>query len=165
MILFGTTKILEFISSDYIIYNLSSYIETIQKIYLLPPSEIADSFLDEKSFDMQYANFILNDDFSFMELMKIIIPIYEGKDVLLLISESLEHITESLMKFISGRYGIISYLVYEKEDLEYLNESDFSLNGLYNLDIDKNRYSIIYTKMNMNNEGVLRYEGYNKYNR
>ena len=71
MILFGTTKILESIPSNYIVYNLSSYVENIQRVYLLPPSEIAESFLDEKSFDLQYANFILNDDFSFMELISI----------------------------------------------------------------------------------------------
>ena len=163
MILFGTTKILESIPSNYIVYNLSSYVENIQRVYLLPPSEIAESFLDEKSFDLQYANFILNDDFSFMELMKIMIPIYEGKDVLLLISESLENITESLMKFISGRYGIIPYLVYEEEDLDYLNESNFTVNGLYNLDIDKNRYSVLYARLNMNAKGDLNYDGF-KYN-
>ena len=163
MILFGTTKILESIPSNYIVYNLSSYVENIQRVYLLPPSEIAESFLDEKSFDLQYANFILNDDFSFMELMKIMIPIYEGKDVLLLISESLENITESLMKFISGRYGIIPYLVYEEEDLDYLNESNFTVNGLYNLDIDKNRYSVLYARLNMNVKGDLNYDGF-KYN-
>lgn len=159
MILFGTTNVIPYLDDGYIIYNLSSYTEQYERIHLLPSDDIGKYYNDEKTFDLLYANSILQDDFYFMELMKIMIPIYEGKDVLLLISERFENITESLMKFISGRYGIISYIVNEAEDLEYLNESNFTINGLYNLDIDKNRFSRIYAISNMK-DGEVEYNGF-----
>lgn len=160
MILFGTTNVLPYVSNEkFLIYNLSSYTELYERIYLLPQDDMSEYFNDEKTFDLLYADYILRDDFTFMELMKIMIPIYEGKDVLLLISEQFENITESLMKFINGRYGIIPYIVNEEEDLEFLSESNFTINGLYNLDIDKNRFSRIYASANIKDNEV-KYNGF-----
>lgn len=160
MILFATTNVLNFLPNKYIVYNLSAYIEGIQRIYLLPPDDISSYYADEKTFDLLYADFIFKNDFSFMELMKIIIPIYEGKDVVLLISESLENITESLLKFINGRYGIIPSIVTDEEDLDMITESNFTLNGLYNLDQDKNRFSRLYAMTNINDQGEIDYNGF-----
>ena len=160
MLLLGNTSVIPYLSNDYIIYNLSSYNEMYNRIYLLPPQELAVHYNDEKTFDLLYAQTIINDNFCFMELMKVIIPLYEGKNVLLLISESLENVTESLMKFIQGRYGIISYIVENESDLETLKESDFSINGLYNLDIDKERFSRLYGSENIDEKGVINYAGF-----
>ena len=160
MILFATTNVLNFLPNKYIVYNLSAYIEGIERIYLLPPDDISHYYADEKTFDLLYADFIFKNDFSFMELMKIIIPIYEGKDVVLLISESLENITESLLKFINGRYGIIPSIVTDEEDLDMITESNFTLNGLYNLDQDKNRFSRLYAMTNINDQGEIDYNGF-----
>lgn len=58
------------------ILNLSSYKEGIEKLFLLPPTNGVLPFKDEKEFDIAYANYIMNNDYTFMELMKIIIPLY-----------------------------------------------------------------------------------------
>ena len=152
MILFGTTDIIPHLPNDYIIYNLSSYNESYSRIYLMPQGDLASYYNDEKTFDLCYAQSILNDDFCFSELMKIIIPIYEGKNICLLISES-------LMKFITGRYGIIPYIVAEESDLDNIIESDFSINGLYNLDMDKERFSRLYAMQNIDENGGIIYNG------
>lgn len=160
MILFGTTEVLQYIDSSYSILNLSSFMERYERVCLLPPESLKPYINSEKDFDLMYANFILNDDFYFMELMKIIMRVYEGKNVLLLIHESLEFVTESLMKFINGRYGLVPLIVTCEEDLEEIKESNFSINGLYNLDIDKNRFSKLYTMCNMTEKGTVEYNGF-----
>ena len=54
-----------------------------------------------------------------------------------------EYAVESLIKFIQQRYGIISNVLESEEDFDTLVEHDFSLTGLYNLDIDKEKFNIL----------------------
>jgi len=129
----------------YVLLNLSNPIERgISLFKLYPPFNP----INTREFDLIYANYIIGDDSVFMELMKIIYPLYEGQTVYVLVGndECKYVITESLIKFIQQRYGYNSYLINEEADLEYLTEeSSFSIQGLYNLDVDKERYSIIIT--------------------
>lgn len=146
------------------ILNLSSYKEGIEKLNLLPPTNGTLPFKDEKEFDIAYANYIMANDFTFMELMKIIIPIYEGKDVYIVVSRSpyFDMITESLTKFIQVRYSIISQYVYDFNDLEFIDMdlSFANIQGLYNLDVDKERFSRLIAPTLIQKDGEIQYDGY-----
>lgn len=146
------------------ILNLSSYKEGIEKLNLLPPTNGTLPFKDEKEFDIAYANYIMSNDFTFMELMKIIIPIYEGKDVYIVVSRSpyFDMITESLTKFIQVRYSIISQYIYDFNDLEFIDMdlSFANIQGLYNLDVDKERFSRLIAPTLIQKDGEIQYDGY-----
>lgn len=133
---------------DYI-FNLTSSKEGLYRINLIPP--FGDQ-LYSKDFDMLYANYLLQNDNAFLELMeKIVYPLYNGKSVYITVSSCLDefdYISESLQKFIQARYGIVSNNINDIEDLNYLQESNFSIDGLYNLDIDKERFSVMCYNLN-----------------
>lgn len=123
------------------VFNLSSPVEGVPRLELLPPFQSYDI----KQFDIEYYNYIINNDGVFYEFMsKIIMNLYFGINVIILIGkgEVYEFISESLQKLIQQRYGINSYVINDIEDYEMLNidKTQFSLQGLYNLDKDKERF-------------------------
>lgn len=132
-------------NDDVVVYNLSSIKEGYDRLDILPGGNIVDG--SEKEFDIQYAEYLLNNDLIFLKMFKPIFELYEGKDVFLLVSdnEELEDITESLTKFIQQRYGYDTLYLYDVIDIDdyYDNKTEFgfSIQGLYNLDIDKERYT------------------------
>lgn len=94
------------------------------------------------TFDQWYWDYLLKYDYPFMDLMRIIYPLYEGKNVALIynpIAGMYNDYIESLLKFITCRYDILGNRIQIPEDNDVANESDFSIRGLYNLDLDKNR--------------------------
>lgn len=127
------------------IINLSSYKEDLERVDLLPPSNGVMPFNDEKEFDIAYANYIMSNDYTFMELMKIIIPLYFGEDIYLVVSRSpyFDMVTESLTKFIQVRYSYIPQIIQTSDDYDMINydQSFDTVQGLFNLDQDKERYS------------------------
>lgn len=129
------------------VLNLTSLIEGYEKLDLVPP--YGTGYNDEKVFDMNYANYIMNDDAKFLNFMKIMFPIFDGMDVYILISNNpmFEFISDSLQKFIQQRYGYISNIISSQEDWECVQDSNFTLNGIYNFDIDKERFLSIYSQM------------------
>lgn len=142
MLIFGDHNCIRF-NENMVIFNLSSYIEGFERVDILPSFQVINS---GKDFDYLYAQMITTDNYKFTEFMKIIMSLYMGKDVYVIIqkeNELQEIVTESLQKYIQQRYGIISNIIYDVSDWEYVVECDFSITGLYNLDIDKNRYNYI----------------------
>lgn len=133
-------------NDTFVVFNLSSLIEGFEMISIIPP--FIRQFNDEKEFDIMYANYLLSDNNAFYEMMKIVMSIYMGKDVYILITKDngiFEILTESFQKFLQQRYGIISNNINCIEDLEFiLDEQQFSLSGLYNLDIDKEKFTYMY---------------------
>lgn len=134
------------------VFNLSSMYENIEKVDILP-SVTNINYYDEKSFDMMYSNIIIGDNYYFYEFFsKIINPIYSGKNVFLLVDRNIlkDAISESLCKLIQQRYGYNNIaLINEVEDLDYIPKDNlFSVAGVYNLDIDKERYSCMYMSRN-----------------
>lgn len=104
---------------------------------------------ESKDFDLMYMNYLLSDEIAFSQLMMIIYNLYIGVDVLIMIGETdIKYmVAESLLKFIQQRYGYNGYIINEALDVEFLNEGSFTIQGLYNLDIDKERYSPILLEM------------------
>lgn len=153
MLLFGEYKNLLIYKNDMIVFNLSSLIEGYERVNLLPPYNMQINMVDDKQFDIAYANFILNDENAFYDFMKIIMSLYNGLNVYILVGGNegmYDFLTESLQKFIQSRYGIISYVINDISDWDSIVEdrSTFSLNGLYTMDIDKERFTYLFAKYN-----------------
>lgn len=127
-------------------YNLSAYYLDIQALNSLIPSteSIGEKVIrgedSDAEFDMMYQNYIFTNNIAFDQFMSLIIPVYMNPDVLVqvLITESnlRDIITEALIKLIQARYGYNSYIVKDIEDFLYVEESTFSIPGLFNISKD-----------------------------
>lgn len=134
-----------------ITYNLSSLYEGFPVLNLLstPIGSIPESVLNgdcnTPEFDISYSNYIFSDNNAFMQLMGIIIPVYQDPNTLIQIlvdqSRFRDCITESLAKLIQQRYGYNTNFIYNIEDLLYVEEPDFSIPGLFRMDSDLLRYT------------------------
>jgi len=140
------------------VYNLSSLVEGYPKVDILPPVTQID-YMDELGFDISYSNYIMTNDNVFFEFFsKIIYPLYNGIDIYLIITRNIfyDRITESLFKFIQQRYGYLCAIINEVSDIEDLNpDIGFTTAGIFNLDIDKERFSLMYTYNNMTSDGKI----------
>ena len=122
-------------------FNISSYSESAPRLNALTPNRIDIS--DPGFYYENYKNYILNNHDAFMQMMDIVYKLYNGSDVILLIGPDDMFRTifkESVAKFIQDRYGYISNFVSDPDDLIFIVEGDFSVEGLHNLDIDKEIY-------------------------
>lgn len=122
-----------------IIFNFTSMVEGIDRLNIIPPPI---ERTDDYTFDMYYANWLINDINGFDSLVRLMYLLYLGYDIYLCTSDYYytENINESLLKFIQARYGYIGNVIHTMEDLNYVKEGEFSLGGLANLDMDKERY-------------------------
>ena len=118
--------------------------EGLPRIELEFPMNVATS--DESEYDMRFAQFILNDDRAFIELMSLMFPLYDNRDIYVTMTKDggyFEYVAESLGKFIQQRYGYTYAVINENSDYDHLNRNSFTfnINGLYNFDLDKQRYT------------------------
>lgn len=153
MLVFGDYRCLP-ILSEFKVYNLSSLVEGHQSLELMPSLEYL-SYIDDETFDQQYANCIINNDQLFMEFMKVILDLYYGTNVFILVTMGddilgnnvFDRITDSLIKFINLRYGYTAYWINDPDDLNddirLSDQTGFQIYGLNNLDIDKTRYLML----------------------
>lgn len=149
MLVFTTYEAIQYVQTNFDkdrIFNFSSLKEGFSKLNLIQACNQIPYSIESKEFDIEFAKLLLEDNY-FIDLMKIIIPIYYGKNIFLLIDNNSNYsiVAESLQKFIQERYGLLSYIIYDAQDFldiynRAIDETEFSINGLYNLDIDKNRY-------------------------
>lgn len=86
-----------------------------------------------------YANYVMTYDEPFLDLMKIIYALYEGKDVAVIINTYVMDYADMIRDLIFRRYNLISYIIQDIIDLESVVECDFSIAGLEALDVDKQR--------------------------
>lgn len=130
-----------------IVFNLSSLLEGFERVNILPPFKL-DRY--DRDFDIIYAEYIIQNDNIFYEFMKIMMAIYYGLDVVVLIDKMdlHEYVNESLIKFIQQRYGIVTNSINEITDWDNVEECEFSLQGLFNIDQDKERFTTIHAKYN-----------------
>lgn len=149
MLLVGDFRCLPESIDKFVILNLSSLAEGFERVHLVP--SISAKYNDDKQFDIDYANYIFSNDMTFMEFMKIAYPLYDGKDVFLLVSrneDTHDIITESLCKLIQQRYGYNYQLLNTKEDIDYYDESDFNIYGIQTFDMDKERFTYLVVQQN-----------------
>ena len=129
------------------IYNMSSLLELgIRVNNLYPPLYKSDGLMmdiyDERMFDQWYADYLMSNNAAFIDMMSIVYDLYNGINVLILIGKNdyKDIITESFAKFIQQRYGYNSNMLNDSDDWYYMKESSFTIQGIYNLDIDKERF-------------------------
>lgn len=143
-LMYGDRKALDYFMrerrEDVCVFNFSSLSEGFITLDLLPRQRF--DIDDSQEFDIAFANYIMNDNYRFDQFFQIIFPLYCGENVFVLTSsnEFFDILNESLFKLIQQRYNFISNPINSKEDIEYLREGSFSITGLYNLDIDKERF-------------------------
>ena len=154
MLYYGTSSMLEFLASDTMIYNLTSFREGLIRLNLLPPLDKRLFINNAREFDILYAQWIFNNDNQFFDFFTIVYNLYCGKDVYLVMDDSewSENIMESILKLIQQRYGyngtnITDYpsYIYAQNNISSSFEPTF---GIYNLDQDRNRYSILLIQRN-----------------
>lgn len=142
MIVFGTTELLMSLppGSFNNIYNLCSPYDVGIRLHHLIPLTLN---IEDPNFDFIYADYILNNNDAFMEMMNLVLNVYYGTDAYVLADEDNSYkyeSFESLLKFLQQRYGLIIPYVRTKEDLESAEEIPLNIYGVMNLDIDKERY-------------------------
>jgi len=138
-------KCLQF-GNDPVIVNFSSMNESLGRLgYLMPnlPMDM-NGFFDEN----QYTLAILSNEQSFDQLMSIMIPLYEGRDVFICITNDslnqyLNGMNDLLMGFIQNRYGYNSAIINDEEDFFsfYRPDFKFTTQGIMNLDVDRKQWA------------------------
>ena len=149
MLLVGNVRCLPDNINKFVVLNVSSLAEGFERVHLVP--SIPTMYNNDKEFDLAYANYIFSNDYVFMEFMKIVYPLYLGMDVFLIVSrneDTHDIVTESLCKLIQQRYGYNYQLLNTKDDIDYYDESNFSLTGIQTLDIDKERMTYLAVSQN-----------------
>jgi|SRR5574344_160382 hypothetical protein len=122
------------------IVNLSSFYEGYPRLNALDPLNYYNvGVTNEYNFDVWYAFFILNTPDSFKQFLDLMINVYNGKDVIVLNDPRITYSTtlvESLIKLITERYGYISNIVNDPDDIPFIKDSSFSTEGLFVIDSD-----------------------------
>lgn len=146
-------------TSKTVVYNVTSLREGLVRLYTLVPPVSTIGHLTDLDFDFAYADYIMQNDIVFKEFFTIIYQLYSGLDVLLLFDNSdwSENIAESLFKLIQQRYGYNATRIDSNDDYLYAAVNDNSgfnpQYGLYNLDMDKERFSFISESDRLSNGG------------
>lgn len=144
MLLFGDTRCLEkylsITKGSTIVLNFSSITEKYPVLDILPKERF--DIDDSQQFDIAFADYIMSNDYRFCQFFNIPLGLYYSYDVFVLISRNdfFDILNESLMKLIQQRYGYVINEINTEEDLDYLVEGSFSIQGLYNLDLDNKRH-------------------------
>lgn len=130
-----------------IVLNLSSYyggyvdisnlITTIAKIPNNTGMPI-NEYIYSPTFDINFANMVINDNLLFISFMTIITGCYNGNNVVILVNrdEYRDAVMESLIKLIQIRYGYNCWVIETMEDLETAKESNFSPAGIMSINND-----------------------------
>lgn len=103
---------------------------------------IIPEFVQSINFDIQYASAVINDPNLFCKLLMILSATYEGSIAIVMVQRDpyRDAIMESIIKFTQQRYGIISWIVEDPEDLFCIHETPFTPNGLITLIEDLKKF-------------------------
>ena len=126
-----------------IILDMTGYkhnqFDTIYNL-IAPMVEIGDP-----NFSNIYCSKLLQDNRRFMDVMKIVYNLYMDKSVLVYYMNNYyqNECIAQLQFFLEQRYGLIPCYMFSEVDFynNMLIETDFSINGLKYLDMDKARYA------------------------
>lgn len=134
-----------FINKDISIFNLSSYysgfIDITDLCTAVPISNntamIPMDFVQSVEFDNQYSYYITNNTVLFTKLLMVISNSYEGNISIVLVQHDIyrDAIMESIIKLIQQRYGYMSWIINDIDDIPTLREippTPFGLEVLHN---------------------------------
>ena len=136
------------LNENTVVFNLNSNSNVFQPIYLMPPREM---LMSSHEFDQQYVSLILTNDVYFMEFMKLVNLLKDGKDVFIMTyneETTFNPISETLFKFIQQRYGYDYQEVHSIYDYNPYDNSGFSTPGIIQFDSDFNRYEELTIRAN-----------------
>ena len=155
MLVFGPLN-LAIIDGSFEIYNCTGMNQNIPNLNILPSYEFR--LYDEETFTQNYINYIYKNDNIFFEFMsKVILNLYQGRNVYLVTSNLLPDIPDTLSTILSDRYGYVTNTINEPEDWSTVVEGSFMPECMRFLDGDLQRYRELFIKFN----GV---DTYNKIN-
>lgn len=139
-LIYNYTSLYSGIASDNI-YALTNHMRTINATGL-PPNQ----FIESLEYDIAFAKAILTIPDMYEALMKIVINNYEGRLVVILVTRDpyRDALMESLIKFIQQRYGYNCWIINDYDDIESLQESNYSPEGLLTIQADIERYREMY---------------------
>ena len=162
MIIAGDVNLLRSRAFDqYKIYNFTSYntMSNFNALSNLNNTNVLINCIDDYDRHVTYFNYIFNHTPAFIELMTIMYDVYCGKDVLILINNDYNFpicniMNDLLFTIIMDRYGIRIPTINMPDDIYYCDEEqNFSPLGIYNIDIDKDRY--IYLLYSNNDPNII----------
>ena len=154
MLIFGPYRAIPQ-DDSFVIYNLTSPTQAIPRLpglFVTPNQPIIcdgnDDGMFEKSFDMWYYEYVLNDFTACTSMMAILSSLYNGDNVYVCISDTFSNgivnmVNDSFMKMIQARYGIKYAIINEPEDYLYLNWDgcDFmTVDGIQTFDADRKQF-------------------------
>ena len=127
------------------VLNLSSFKEGFPRIDYINPFLVyrVTSVNFGYEFDCWYANYLLNNDNSYRQLLDILREVYNGNIVYIMIDpqfELINELIESLNKFLIERYGLYPNIIRDINDLDTLTETEFTTTGLMLLDREFENY-------------------------
>lgn len=107
-------------------------------------------FVQSVQFDINYASALTNDPNMFCKLSMIVSTVYEGIIPIILVQRDAyrDAIMESIIKFIQQKYGLISWIVEDPDDVLCIKEHPITPYGLLNLNNDIKRFDAIYSERN-----------------
>ena len=146
MIVFGPLN-LAVIDGSFLVYNCTGMNQSIENLNILPPYECGLN--NEEIFTQNYVQYIYGNDNIFMEFMsKVILNLYEGKNVYLVTSNLLPDIPDTISTILSDRYGYVSNMINEPEDWSTVVEGSFMPECIKFLDEDLERYRNLFIRFN-----------------
>lgn len=140
------------------VFNIFSFVEGVPQLTNLLPRGLDTS--TEEQFDQTYFNYIMTNDFAFIDMMYIVMEIYKGNNVYLIINDTpfYNKLVESLVEILKQRYGIIPYFVSEMPDYDSImshpDQTTFSTQGLIVADMDRQRFMML-----LYNYGIIKENG------
>lgn len=147
---FADVSLYRYIPMEYTVMTLGFTLDGEPSIKTLTPKRILPTQGDEE-FEESYYQYIMEYNDTFLDLMSIIYPLYEGKDVCVLVDYRFdEAYVSALTKIIAKRYGIMSSVVITLDDMESITDTTFSKIGLRVLDADKASMSYQLKAMELN---------------
>lgn len=143
---FKGAKIFNFYSLVMYGLALNSLIPVPDVMKYLFETEDGDEY--SKNFDILYANQLLINPNSFVDLMTLMDSFQSVEDTIVLSNYTHPNMTgiiDSLLKFIQERYGIYPLIINTLEDIDELRVCDFESNeGYINLMTDLDRFRTTY---------------------
>lgn len=153
MLIFGPANAIP-TDKEFCIFNLTSSTQSVPRLagLVVNPGNIYIDGEAEKSFDIWYYEYILNDMTACTSLMSVLDALYMNNNVYICISEYINDpfmsiINETFMKILQTRYGIKYSIINDPDDYNYIPKDgcDFmSVNGIMNFDKDRRRYQQLY---------------------
>jgi len=135
-----------------VIFNVSSLLEGYRRLdALTPPKYVGGMYMDpndpDKFYEL-YKIYLSQSTDAMLEIMDIAYALYEGMDVILLIGASdlyRDNLREAIAKLFIERYGYLSNIVMDVNDIETIKDNSFAIWGLMNFDKDKEWYTTVQT--------------------